>query len=224
VEAKDIPVNLNDKSLKEQFDRYRNSLDNLIITNYLTFRWYAKGELVEEIAIGRENNDVRAKNLLPLPENFGFFVTNKICDRNYTGMAAQYGAGLLFLLYIYPENFGQTEKVVNMNEANLNGFENLIGFVPAPEQIFDYIYAVLHSPTYRERYKEFLKIDFPRVPYPANAEQFKRLINFGEKLRKLHLMENIEPPKDVANFPVSGTNEIEKPEYNDNKAFINNGQ
>ena len=53
VEAKDIPVNLNDKSLKEQFERYRSSLDNLIITNYLTFRWYVKGELLEEISIGK---------------------------------------------------------------------------------------------------------------------------------------------------------------------------
>ncbi|MDR0732533.1 MAG: N-6 DNA methylase, partial [Dysgonamonadaceae bacterium] len=70
---KDIPVNLNDKSLKEQFERYKNSLDNLIITNYLTFRWYAKGEFVEEIAIGRVNDNVRAKNLLPLPDNFGKF-------------------------------------------------------------------------------------------------------------------------------------------------------
>ncbi|MDR0732833.1 MAG: N-6 DNA methylase [Dysgonamonadaceae bacterium] len=77
VEAKDIPVNLNDKRLKEQFERYKNSLDNLIITNYLTFRWYAKGELVEETAIGRENDKVGAKNLLPLllplPDNFGKF-------------------------------------------------------------------------------------------------------------------------------------------------------
>jgi hypothetical protein len=70
VEAKDIPVNLNDKSLKEQLERYRHSLDNLVITNYLTFCWYAKGELVEEIAIGRENSD----KIVPLNENFDKFV------------------------------------------------------------------------------------------------------------------------------------------------------
>jgi hypothetical protein len=70
VEAKDISVNLNDKSLKEQFDHYRHSLDNLIITNYLTFRWYAKGEQVEEIAIGRETET----KILPLNENFDKFV------------------------------------------------------------------------------------------------------------------------------------------------------
>jgi predicted helicase len=70
VEAKDIPVNLNDKSLKEQFERYRHSLDNLIITNYLIFRWYVKGEPVEEIAIGRENEN----KIVPLNENFDKFI------------------------------------------------------------------------------------------------------------------------------------------------------
>ncbi|MDR0681307.1 MAG: N-6 DNA methylase [Dysgonamonadaceae bacterium] len=69
VEAKDIPVNLTDNRLKEQFDRYRHSLDNLIITHYLTFRWYAKGELVEEIAVGREVGD----RIVALNENFEKF-------------------------------------------------------------------------------------------------------------------------------------------------------
>jgi predicted helicase len=101
-------------------------------------------------------------------------------------------------------------------------------------QIFDYIYAVLHSPSYREKYKEFLKIDFPRIPYPENAEQFERLAGFGERLRKLHLMENVEAilaaAQNVANFPVAGTNEIENSfteksgDYRDNKVFINDAQ
>jgi predicted helicase len=130
-------------------------------------------------------------------------------------------AGYIFPLYLYHDNFDQTEKVANMNAANLSAFENRIGFVPAPEQIFDYIYAVLHSPAYRERYKEFLKIDFPSIPYPENAEQFRSLASFGERLRKLHLMDNTEPEANVANFPVQGTNEIEKPEYIESRVFIN---
>ncbi|MDR2064469.1 MAG: hypothetical protein LBP85_01975, partial [Prevotellaceae bacterium] len=69
IEAKDIPVNLNDRGLKEQFDRYRHTLDNLVITNYLIFRWYAKGEPVEEIAIGREADG----KIIPLNENFDKF-------------------------------------------------------------------------------------------------------------------------------------------------------
>ncbi|MDR2568652.1 MAG: hypothetical protein LBC44_05100, partial [Mycoplasmataceae bacterium] len=69
VEAKDIPVNLNDKSLREQFERYRHSLNNLIITNYLTFRWYAESKLVAEITIGRETDN----KIIPLSDNFGKF-------------------------------------------------------------------------------------------------------------------------------------------------------
>ncbi|MDR2169353.1 MAG: N-6 DNA methylase [Planctomycetaceae bacterium] len=174
---------------------------------------FLKGENVGLI-IGRQGQAVGSMtwNLV--------FITSHIEDLNLYYR----GGGLVFPLYLYQNNFDQTEKVANMNAANLTAFESLIGFVPAPEQIFDYIYAVLHSPAYRERYKEFLKIDFPRVPYPANAEQFNRLVGFGERLRKLHLMENIEPKVNLANFPVQGTNEIEKPEYVDNKVFINSIQ
>jgi len=83
----------------------------------------------------------------------------------------------------------------------------------APIDVLDYIYAVLHSPTYRERYKEFLKIDFPRVPYPQDATQFWTLVESGGKLRRLHLMEGVEPQEGMADFPIAGSNEVEKPEY-----------
>src|SRR5690606_28141783 len=56
--------------------------------------------------------------------------------------------------------------------------------------LLDYLYAVLHSPDYRETYKEFLKIDFPRVPYP-NPETFWKLVKLGAGIRKLHLLEGI---------------------------------
>ncbi len=59
-----------------------------------------------------------------------------------------------------------------------------------PEQILDYIYAVLHSPSYRDKYREFLKIDFPRVPYPRDREQFITLVALGGELRSLHLLES----------------------------------
>ena len=94
----------------------------------------------------------------------------------------------------------------------------------APIDVLDYIYAVLHSPAYRERYKEFLKIDFPRVPYPENAEQFWKLVELGGKLRRLHLLEGVEAQQGMADFPVKGTSEVEKPEYKDGKVWINDKQ
>ena len=56
--------------------------------------------------------------------------------------------------------------------------------------VFDYIYGVLHSPDYRRTYAQFLKIDFPRIPYPANPEVFAHVAEKGGQLRRLHLMED----------------------------------
>ena len=82
----------------------------------------------------------------------------------------------------------------------------------SPEDIFDYIYAVLHTPEYRSRYKEFLKVDFPRIPYPRDAATFRKLVEIGAALRKCHLMQDAPPPlsESVATFPVQGDNVVEK--------------
>jgi predicted helicase len=80
-----------------------------------------------------------------------------------------------------------------------------------PEDVFDYMYAVFHSPTYRTRYAEFLKIDFPRLPLTSNPELFRSLCAFGSELVGLHLMEQHAPP--VASFPVKGDNIIEVVRY-----------
>jgi predicted helicase len=88
----------------------------------------------------------------------------------------------------------------------------------------DYIYAVLHSPTYREQYKEFLKIDFPRVPYPDDVKTFWKLVKLGGKLRQLHLMEGVEPQQGLADYNVAGSNVVEKQEYTNGKVYINDMQ
>jgi type I restriction-modification system DNA methylase subunit len=158
------------------------------------------------------------------------FVTQNMADINLTATAGAFGGGYIFPLYLYWEHFGETEKAVNLNKVIVS--EIIRGFPSSitPEQIFDYIYAVLHSPLYREKYKEFLKIDFPHIPYPENAEQFNKLAAFGEKLRHLHLMENIAVPNNFANFPKQGSNTVENSfteksdDYHDNKVWINDSQ
>ena len=94
----------------------------------------------------------------------------------------------------------------------------------APIDILDYIYAVLYSNSYRAKYKEFLKIDFPRIPYPENTEQFQKLVSIGSILCKLHLMENISPAMNLGDFPIAGTNEIEAVKYKEKKVYINKTQ
>jgi predicted helicase len=82
-----------------------------------------------------------------------------------------------------------------------------------PEDIFHYAYAIFHSPTYRQRYAEFLKIDFPRLPLTSDRELFKALAGEGEELVALHLMESPQLNQLITRFPVVGSNEVEKVRY-----------
>lgn len=93
-----------------------------------------------------------------------------------------------------------------------------------PFDLLDYIYAVLHSPGYRERYKEFLKIDFPRVPYPSDAGKFWQLVRLGGELRQLHLLESPVVEQYLTQYPVDGDNRVAKPRYEDGKVYINDTQ
>lgn len=78
----------------------------------------------------------------------------------------------------------------------------------APIDILDYVYAVLHSPTYREKYKEFLKIDFPRVPYPKDAESFWQLVELGGEIRQIHLLESQKVNQFITSYPNDGNNTV----------------
>jgi predicted helicase len=94
----------------------------------------------------------------------------------------------------------------------------------AAVDVFDYVYAALHSITYRKKYKEFLKFSFPRVPYPKDKEAFWYLVKLGEELRKIHLMETNANSKCTIHYPIAGNNEISKIEYKESSVWINKTQ
>jgi predicted helicase len=172
-------------------------------------------------------------------ENFHhIFISNSICDSNITSSARLFGAGRLFPLYLNLDKSNQqnafetTDRVPNLNmeivnqmaeglglqfvpEKDLTGFENLsvLPKIFAPIDILDYIYAVLHSPNYREKYKEFLKIDFPRVPYPKDKETFWQLVQLGGELRQIHLLESPIVEKYITGYPEDGDNVVTKPHF-----------
>ena len=151
--------------------------------------------------------------------------------------------GSIFIpLYLYPDDdvrqkdaFAQTARRPNLQEKFVKKFGKAIGLkficdheLPEagsvgtfhPLDLFDYVYAVFYSPTYRETYKEFLKIDYPRAPIPASVSEFWRLARLGGELRGLHVMDS-----DVigaAPYPFEGSNdEVECLRYEDNKVYIN---
>lgn len=84
-----------------------------------------------------------------------------------------------------------------------------------PEDVFDYIYAILHCPTYRSRYVEFLKGEFPRIPFTSDVKVFRVLCAKGAKLVALHLLESPRLRKPITRCPVKGSNLVEKgfPKY-----------
>ncbi len=117
--------------------------------------------------------------------------------------------GYVFPLYLFAED---GTKIPNLKKEILDKIENTVGKV-TPEDILDYIYAVLHSPSYREKYKEFLKIDFPRVPYPKDKDAFKKLVKFGTELRSLHLLESPKVNQFITTYPVTGDDVVEKVKF-----------
>lgn len=95
-----------------------------------------------------------------------------------------------------------------------------------PEDVFDYAYAVFHSPTYRTRYAEFLRIDFPRLPLTSDRELFKALAEKGAELVSLHLMESPALNCFITKYPVTGDNAVERVTYdaNNQRVYINSTQ
>jgi predicted helicase len=94
---------------------------------------------------------------------------------------------------------------------------------PSPEEIFYYIYGVLYSETYRTKYAEFLKIDFPRVPFTKNYKLFKQISESGNRLVDLHLLRSPELDEPIAKFQGKGDYRVEKLNYDEKtgRVYIN---
>jgi predicted helicase len=152
------------------------------------------------------------------------------------------GAPYIFPLYVYPTEgemqFEGSNRRPNLSPEFIKAVSDKLGleFISdgkgdilntfGPEDIFNYAYAVFHSPTYRTRYAEFLKIDFPRLPLTSDKELFKALAGKGAELISLHLMESPMLNNFITRYPIGGSNTVEKVSYNENnqRVYINKTQ
>lgn len=167
-----------------------------------------------------------------------FYITKNIMETKCGERTTQ---SAIFPLYIIPETNGQQsidqpiERTPNLNAEIVKQIADNLGLIftnekettkgtLAPIDILDYIYAILHSPTYREKYKEFLKIDFPRVPYPKDSTTFWQLVKLGGEIRQIHLLESPIVEKYITQYPMNGDNSVTKPKYQDGKVYINDTQ
>ncbi len=143
------------------------------------------------------------------------FVTDKLSDVHCAS-----GQTYILPLYLYLED---GTRYANLNKDIIKTIEKITGKVN-PEDIIDYIYAILYSPSYREKYKEFLKIDFPRIPYPKDKNEFKKYVKFGNELRLLHLIESPKLNKYITTYSIEGTDTVDKITYRDGNVYINTEQ
>ena len=137
----------------------------------------------------------------------------------------------VFPLYTYPNTENQQtniflERTPNLFPNFLEAIKAKLGYQPTPEAIFYYAYAIFHSPTYRQRYAEFLKIDFPRLPLTSNPDLFKALATEGEKLVNLHLLKSEHLQNLITRYEGQGGNQVTEVRYNESqqRVYINKDQ
>jgi predicted helicase len=154
-------------------------------------------------------------------------------------------ANQVFPLYLYPDTtkgdlWGDNRRA-NFAQAFIDDFRARLGMAWVedgkgdrqqtfgPEDVFSYMYAILHAPTYRERYAEFLKIDFPRLPLTSNVDLFWVLCALGDELVRMHLLEGDVPL--ITSYPERGNDRVENVRYTDpipgsaqGRVYINNTQ
>lgn len=163
-----------------------------------------------------------------------YFVTKHMISNGFI-RSDSVSIDYVFPLYIYAGDLpGHWERTPNLNGRILSVFEERLGlkFVNepgettdtfAPLDVFNYVYAWLHSPSYRARFAEVLKRDFPRVPYPWGREEFWELVRLGDELRKAHLMEDLDTGA-YAGFQQPGSGLITDVRYDGSRVWINDRQ
>ena len=174
--------------------------------------------LVEENLGLLTNRQIRASQIAHS------LATNLIADSHV--FETMHASLYLFPLYLYhiPDEkklalHGEGERKPNLNPEFIRQIEQIVGKT-TPEKIFYYIYAVLYCPTYRERYQEFLRIDFPKIPLPPGAEAFEKFAEIGHKLVELHLLRAPELSNPVAKFHGEGDCVVQKIKYDPQKRRV----
>lgn len=192
------------------------------------FHCMPRGEVMQHFHKGENVGLMLCRQFKGSENYYHAFITREIFESSLvSNKTSEIGYG--FPLYLYPDTKqqhldGQQNRQPNLAPDIVQTIAAGLGlrFTPeadpdpdtfAPIDLLDYIYAVLHSPAYRQKYKEFLKINFPRAPYPADKKSFRKLVNLGGQLRALHLLESPTVDTLITGYPEPGDNIITKPEY-----------
>ncbi|HNH30982.1 MAG TPA: hypothetical protein PKU71_16335 [bacterium] len=129
-------------------------------------------------------------------------------------------------MVLEPEKGYTVGRKANIAKPVWDAVTDIHGKFATPENIFYYIYAVLYAPKYRKKYAEFLKTDFPRVPFTSDKSAFKELAEYGEVLTEMHLMKSKKLLKPTAKCEGKGDFKVEKLRYEpkEKRVYINSDQ
>ena len=221
-DTRDWKLNHRRQSLAKNLD-WEKHLTNCLYRPFDVRAYFHNQDIVElprndvmQHMVAGENLGLISNRQIRLDEVRHFFVSDCIVENKILETAN--GAGYLFPLYLHSnalsEDLGITRRP-NFSQPFLNDITAKLGYTPTPEAIFYYIYAIFHSPSYRSRYAEFLKIDFPRVPLTRNDTLFRQLAAYGEQLVALHLMKSakLEQTHQHPQFVEQGGNCIVDPAH-----------
>jgi len=158
-------------------------------------------------------------------------ITDSIIESRVT--LSNKGIGFLFPLYVcqnsdreslFDKERNDDVKLPNIASTILEKLRSHFGIQIKPEEIFHYIYAVLYSNIYRSRYAEFLKMDFPRIPFTSDVGLFQQMADLGRRLADLHLLRAKELETPLARFQGHGNGRVEKVIYKEGRVYINQSQ
>ncbi len=239
-DVKDWEVNLARRDLEKNV--FKNNDDKPTLISYRPFdnryTYYTgkskgfhcrpRGKIMQHFLNGENVGLTICRQFKGTQRYYHAFISRAIFESSLvSNKTSEIGYG--FPLYLYPDTEqqalgGKQNRVPNLAPDVVQTIADDLGlrFTPereenaetfAPIDLLDYIYAVLHSPSYRERYNEFLKTDFPRVPYPTDKDRFHQLAALGGELRSLHLLESPTLNTLITRYPEAGDNVVTKPAY-----------
>lgn len=136
------------------------------------------------------------------------------------GSGGRAGVSKYQTLFVFEPAAAYSVRHPNINADLVTSLSTAYKKPPSPEHIFHYIYAVLYSHAYRRKYAEFLKIDFPRVPFTKDSRLFHKLAEKGEELVALHLLRSNKLAKPISKCEGSGSLMVEKVTYDPKRGAV----
>lgn len=207
------------------------------------FHCYPRDEVMQHFIAGPNLTAMICRQTIQASWHHVMAVANIVDDSCVSNLSRERGYGMP--LYLYPDE-GTLDQSIRVNfdptlYARIRKAAGLTSPPVAPDgtdafrratgdarpdeiKVFDYIYGVLHSPDYRATFGEFLKIDFPRIPFPVSPESFGAISEVGEILRRLHLMEDAAIGSTPYPFHGDGNSVVDGLRYEDGRVWINANQ